>query len=253
MQQCLWFIFHKNNLVLCTHNDDRQSIFCGAIPPFSPSGRQHAVGVYNGMPCIAYTVGTLPDSGPHACVTLRESYSLVGKELYLLAGKGAELIHWDAQSQYCSFCGTKTAPASDISKSCANCGNEIFPVITTAVLVLVQKENTALLVRALNFRGPFHGLVAGFLEPGETLEECSRREVLEETGLTIDAPRYFGCQPWPYPSGLMVGFTANYQSGELTLQQTELASAAFYARDSLPPLPSELSLARQMIDWWRAQ
>ena len=130
---------------------------------------------------------------------------------------------------------------------------EIYPVISTAILVLVRKEDSLLLVHARNFKGTFNSLVAGFLETGETLEECVAREVKEETGLDVKNIRYFGSQPWPYPSGLMVGFIADYAGGDIHLQDDELSSGNFYTRDHLPELPRKLSLARKMIDWWIAQ
>ena len=97
------------------------------------------------------------------------------------------------------------------------------------------------------FRGTFKGLVAGFLEPGETLEECVHREVMEETGLRIRNLKYFGSQPWPYPSGIMVGYTAEYESGSIKLQDEELSAGAFYTRDNLPEIPKKLSIARRLI------
>ena len=117
-----------------------------------------------------------------------------------------------------------------------------------AVAVIINKQR--LLVHARNFRGTFNGLVAGFLEPGETLEECVHREVLEETGLHIKNLKYFGSQPWPYPSGIMIGFTADYESGNIKLQQEELSAGAFYTKDNLPEIPKKLSLARKLIDAW---
>lgn len=113
-----------------------------------------------------------------------------------------------------------------------------------------EKKNSLLLVHARNFKGTFNSLVAGFLETGETLEECVAREVKEETGLNVKNITYFGNQPWPYPSGLMVGFIADYAGGEINLQDEELSSGDFYTRDNLPELPRKLSLARKMIDWW---
>lgn len=112
------------------------------------------------------------------------------------------------------------------------------------------KGDSILLVHARNFRGTFNGLVAGFLEPGETLEECVHREVAEETGLHIKNLKYFGSQPWPYPSGIMIGFTADYESGEIKLQAEELNAGAFYTKDNLPEIPGKLSLARKLIDDW---
>ena len=133
---------------------------------------------------------------------------------------------------------------------CPKCGREVYPSISTAILVLVRKEDSLLLVHARNFKGTFNSLVAGFLETGETLEECVAREVKEETGLDVTNITYFGNQAWPYPSGLMVGFIADYAGGEIKLQEEELSSGDFYTRDNLPELPRKLSLARKMIDWW---
>ena len=119
--------------------------------------------------------------------------------------------------------------------------------------MLVRKgEDEVLLVHARNFRGTFYGLVAGFLEPGETLEQCVEREVREETGLSIRNITYFDSQPWPYPSGLMVGFFADYADGTIKLQDDELSAGAFYHRDHLPELPQKLSIARRLIDRWLA-
>ena len=115
---------------------------------------------------------------------------------------------------------------------------------------LKRGEDEVLLVHARNFRGTFKGLVAGFLEPGETLEECVRREVMEETGLTIKNLKYFGSQPWPYPSGIMIGYSAEYESGTIKLQDEELSAGAFYHKSCLPEIPKKLSIARRLIDAW---
>lgn len=120
------------------------------------------------------------------------------------------------------------------------------------MIVLIRRGEEVLLVHARNFRGSFHGLVAGFLEVGETLEQCVRREVMEETGLTIKNITYFGSQPWPYPSGIMIGFFADYENGTIKLQDDELSAGSFFSKENLPELPAKLSIARRMIDWWIA-
>ena len=137
-----------------------------------------------------------------------------------------------------------------ISKCCTQCGEEIWPQLNTAIIVLIHKAEKALLVKAKSFKRDFYGLVAGFVETGESLEECVRREVYEETGLTIDNIRYFGSQPWPYPIGLMIGFHADYVSGDIDLIDGELKDAAFFDRDNLPPIPGKMSMARMLIDSW---
>ena len=139
---------------------------------------------------------------------------------------------------------------TEISKRCTHCGKEIWPLLATAIIVLIHREDKVLLVHARNFRGKFFGLVAGFVETGETLEEAVVREVHEEVGIKIKNIRYFASQPWPYPCGLMVGFTADYVSGELHLQRSELDDAGWFDRDHLPPVPDKMSIARQLIDSW---
>ena len=142
---------------------------------------------------------------------------------------------------------------TDISKRCTNCGKEVWPSLATAIIVLIQRNDEVLLVHARNFKGDFYGLVAGFVETGETLEEALHREVLEETGITIENLHYFGSQPWPYPSGLMIGFTADYVSGNIHLQKEELSKGAWFTKDNLPNIPEKLSIARRMLDDWIAK
>lgn len=137
---------------------------------------------------------------------LRASYDVLPRELYLKAGKGAEILYWDKNTKFCGVCGAPMKLHTDISKRCTNCGKEVWPQLATAIIVLVRRGDSILLVHAHNLRGKYYGLVAGFVETGETLEECVRRELMEETGVTVKNIRYFGSQPWPYPCGLMIGF-----------------------------------------------
>ena len=143
--------------------------------------------------------------------------------------------------------------ATDISLKCEACGREIWPQLSPAMVVLVTRHGgeEALLVHAANFKHPdVHALVAGFVETGESLEECVAREVKEETSIEVRNIRYVGSQSWPFPGQMMVGFTAEYESGEISLSDGELTSAGWFTRDSHPRLPSQPSLSRRIIDLW---
>jgi NAD+ diphosphatase len=183
-------------------------------------------------------------------VGLRKTHALLSTKDYQLAGKGAELLYWDQNTRYCGVCGAPTKWMTDISKKCPECGKEWWPSVSTAIIVRIQRDDRILLVRARNFRTNHHGLVAGFLETGESLEQCVEREVREEAGIKIKNLKYFGSQPWPFPFGLMVGFTADYAGGEIHLQKEELCEGGWFTRDNLPEIPDKASIARRLIDDW---
>lgn len=244
-----WYLFH-NDLVLLEKKDGGFTI---------PSGKQSPFPVENPLIIseedkVIHMAGLakepLEETERYFPVGMRPSWEYLDDEAFRMVGKACELLYWHKHSHFCPACGTPTFHALPVMKKCPSCQFELYPVISTAILALVRKVDSVLLVRALNFKGPFHGLVAGFLETGESLEECAVREVKEETGLDICNVTYFGNQFWPFPSGLMVGFIADYAGGEIKIQEDELSSAAFYTRENLPELPGKLSLARKMVDWW---
>lgn len=247
-----WFIFFNDQLLLQKKGETYTIPY--SINPPVPVKNVLEVSLLEDMPACTASVDTpLEETAEYLPMGLRASYDYLDPVLHKIAGKAYELIYWDQHSRFCPSCGTKTVMQTTISKQCPNCKYEIYPVVFPAILVLIRKGDAILLVHARNFRGSFYGLVAGFLETGETLEECVRREVMEETGLEINNITYFGNQPWPYPSNLMVGFIADYVSGTIRLQDEELSEGAFFTKDNLPELPRKLSLARKMIDWWLEQ
>ncbi len=183
-------------------------------------------------------------------IPLRESFNLISENEYLGAQKGFELLYWNEHSRYCGLCGAPTRRIGTISKVCTKCNSEIFPQVSPAIIVLIRRGHEALLVHARTFSRPFFGLVAGFVETGESLEECVVREIKEETSLDVKNIRYFGSQPWGYPSNIMIGFTAEYAGGELKFADDELSEGGFFTPDNLPLLPGYPSIARRMIDAW---
>ncbi|MBR4846455.1 MAG: NAD(+) diphosphatase [Bacteroidaceae bacterium] len=245
-----WIIFHNDQLLLQDGALPR-----GEMPPIPQLEDVHVHTLPNldGESCKAFAVTTDEDEALCSsllCIDLRASYDLLPLAHYLMAGKAKELMHFDATVRYCSVCGAPMHWHTEISKMCHSCKREVWPSIATAIIVLITRGDEVLLVRARNFRRSYYGLVAGFLETGETLEECVRREVKEETNLEVKNIRYFGNQPWPYPSGQMVGFTAEYAGGELCVQDEELTAASFFRYDNLPEIPHKLSMARMLIDAW---
>lgn len=250
-----WFAFFGSQ-VLIEKQAGGWHIPCGTEPPVAvPEGNTvHEIGTLDGHPARAFALSEPVaggEDGPRMMKDLRASFDVLPFEEYRMAGTASQILTWDLNSRFCPRCGVRTVQTARIAKRCPQCGQEIYPRISPAIIVLIKRgEDEVLLVHARNFRGTFRGLVAGFLEPGETLEECVRREVMEETGLAIKNIRYFASQPWPYPSGIMVGYTAEYESGIIKLQDEELNTGAFYDRDHLPELPQKLSIARRMIDAW---
>lgn len=244
-----WFLFNKDKLLL-KNIAGKYRIPFGEEAPV-PAGHALRILFPDGSEARAASVeDESTPGGEYEFLGLRASWNYIPQTWYKKAGKAFQLVHWDRHSHFCPACGKPMHQNSLISKYCDRCKEEYYPQISTAIIVLIQKGDEILLVHARNFKGSFHGLVAGFLEVGETLEECVRREVREETGLEIRNIRYFDSQPWPYPSGLMVGFTAEYESGEIKLQDEELSAGAFYSLDNLPELPQKLSIARRLIDAW---
>lgn len=181
---------------------------------------------------------------------LRSRVASMTKEEWHEESARRELEYYHAANRYCGSCGSETEPGEGLAIICKGCGRMIFPSISPAIVVLVTREEEALLVHARNFSRPTFALVAGFVEPGETLEECVARELMEETGIEVDDVRYRGSQAWPFPAQLMVGFTAKWKNGEIRFCDGELSDGGWFSRESLPELPRPGSLSRRIIDEW---
>lgn len=166
------------------------------------------------------------------------------------AAIGAQLVNWADVSKHCGSCGKKTqVAAKDIAKFCAECDSTVYPTLTPVVIVLVRRGKEILLAKGLAPK-KFYSCLAGFAEPGETLEEAIRREVKEEVGLDVKNIKYFGSQPWPFPNNLMVGFTADWIAGDIKVDASELSDAQWYTKETLAEieLPTKVSIARQMVE-----
>jgi NAD+ diphosphatase len=193
----------------------------------------------------------LPDGyRPHP---LRGLFAGMGEQRWALAGRAIQILAWQRDHAFCGRCATATVPVpGERARRCPNCGLTAYPRLAPAVIVLVTRGATALLARGRNPPRSFFSTLAGFVEPGETLEEAVEREVLEETAIAVRDIQYVASQPWPFPNSLMCGFTARYDHGELQLAEDELVEGGWYSPAQLPPLPSAPSIARRLIDDWLA-
>jgi NAD+ diphosphatase len=215
-----------------------------------PVLHQNYIGCLDGRYCYAVELpeGIAPPQGM-TFEDLRRTYGRMDEDLFSVAGRAVQIIDWDRTHQFCGRCGarTKTHP-TERAKECPQCGTLHFPRLAPAIIVLVERGREMLLARARRFPTAMYSTLAGFVEPGETLEEAVVREVQEETGITVKEIRYFGSQPWPFPHSLMIGFTASYAGGQITLSDEENVDAGWFTADNLPSLPDKMSIARKLID-----
>ena len=206
------------------------------------------IGEWRGLPCCAAEVDLPPDAWPGQPISLRDAFMLLGDDAFALAGRGMQLLDWQHNHRYCGACATPTLRVDgEFALRCPQCELVAYPRLSPAVMVLVRRGDQLLLARSPRFPQGMHSALAGFVEPGETLEQCAVREVREEVGIEIDYLRYFGSQPWPFPDSLMVAFFADYAGGELCPDGEEIETAEWFSRDQLPVLPLAKSIAHRLI------
>jgi NAD+ diphosphatase len=180
---------------------------------------------------------------------LRRMIDHAPNEWIMLGAIALQIVVWDRKHTYCGQCGMKFSESTtEFAKVCSKCQNILYPQLAPAVIVAITKDEQILLARNRRFSLPIYSILAGFVNVGETLEEAIQREILEEAGLEVEKIKYFGSQPWPFPNSLMLGFTAKWKAGEISVDNEEITEAAWYSRDCLPKIPSTISIARKLID-----
>ena len=248
-----WFVFCANKLLVTVEKDKATIPYFRSLSELNINPvRIQYLGTLYGSPCYSAeaTTETAVREGM-AFKELRSLYSVLDEDIFLLAGKAIQIVSWDQTNQYCGRCGTRMETLKgERAKICPACGLINYPRISPAAITAVMKGKKILLTHNAAFRGNIHSLIAGFVEPGETIEECVHREIFEEVGIKVKNLKYFGSQPWPFPNSLMIGFTAEYESGEISVDGQEITEAGWYDFSNLPELPGKMSIARKIIDWF---
>lgn len=170
-------------------------------------------------------------------------------DLFLLASKAVQYGNMQQTLRFCSQCGARnTLNHEQLAMQCGECRQLHYPRISPCIIVAIRKHEQILLAQHNHHKSGVHTVIAGFVEVGETLEQCVSREVKEETGIDIANIRYFSSQPWAFPSNLMVAFLADYRAGEVVVDTSELKSAAWFSPEELPYIPPPGTIARELIE-----
>lgn len=218
------------------------------------------LGLFEGRPAFAFEMQSenAPFGDAGEFHDLRYLGTILPAAEANLVAHAIALVNWHHKQLFCGACGAPAvADPGGNTRSCSACGQQYFPRVDPAIIVLIADGDRALLGRQASWPEGRYSTIAGFVEPGESLEDAVRREVLEETDISVDNVRYHSSQPWPFPSSLMLGFTADATSSEIRLNDGELEDAQWFTRkecrSGFPKLPFRLSIARRLVDDWLEQ
>ncbi len=207
------------------------------------------LGEYKGYSIIGATITDFDSNDSYQLTDFRKLYGIVNLEDIWFIGNSFQRVKFEQEHKYCGKCGVITNNhKTESAKVCPNCGLMVYSKISPAVIMAVTKGDEILLAHSGQFQEKLFSVLAGFVEPGETLEQCVQREVMEEVGIEVKNINYFGSQPWPFSSSLMIAYTAEYDSGVITIDEDEIVEADWYKYDDLPMIPGTISIARRLID-----
>jgi len=252
--QAYYFIFSNNDILVAGDSPERLSIPCiheKAAAEMMLDGIRF-FGRYGDTDCYCARIlsKNLPDR--YKLVNLRALYGKVDMDFWSISGYARQIHDWNLNFQFCGRCGQKTrVEKSEHARVCQGCRLVSYPRISPAIITAVIKDHRILLARGINFPNKnMFSVLAGFVAPGETLEDCVRREIFEESGIRVKQIRYFKSQSWPFPDSLMIGFTAEYAGGSISIDTTEILEAGWFTKDNLPLIPGKQSLAGELIEWF---
>ncbi len=251
-REALWFLFQGNQILV--HGAQGATRVPSALSPaelgLSPL-RSQFLGMLGDLPCYAAEVPEDATAPPDMKWSgLRALFGALDETVLALAGRAFQVMDWDRSHKYCGRCGTPTLlKPGERARQCPNCGQLHYPRIAPAIMALVRRGQEFLLARSPHFPPGMYSALAGFSEPGETLEQTLAREVREEVGLEVRNIRYFASQPWPFPHSLMIAFHCEHAGGEIAIDPQEIEAADWFSIERLPQaLPSPISVSRRLIE-----
>lgn len=247
-----WVFAYSGTQILWHGSDDAPAIpTLVDLSRAGIGGDLHYLGALEGRPCVAMTLAEGTAAPPAFSASgLRALFFRIPDAMLALAGRASQIVEWDRTHRYCGRCATPTHEKPDeYAKECPKCGLVAWPRLSPAMMALVTRGREMLLARSRRFANTsMYSALAGFVEAGETVEDCVAREVREEVGLEVAGLRYFGSQSWPFPHSLMIAFTAEYAGGDIRLDDDEIVEARWFSVDALPQMPPSVSIARKLID-----
>lgn len=245
----LVFAFHERKLLVTETME--VPTYTQAVMAGCEFVRTQFLGQHGNTPCYSAQLDPRTAQAPGMlAMDLRSLYGKLNPEHHAIAGRGVQIAEWDRTHQFCGACGAATVLSSkDRSRSCPQCRIPMYPRLAPAMIVAVEKGNQILLARSAHFPPEIFSVLAGFIEPGESAEEAVIREVWEETRVVVEDVRYFDSQPWPFPNSLMLGFTAEYKSGEIdTSHDDEVEAAGWFSPDAMPKtFPGRISISQWLL------
>ncbi|MEM1114046.1 MAG: NAD(+) diphosphatase [Pseudomonadota bacterium] len=251
ISQALHIVFQRSELITDMRAPEACLIAGADIQSagWRPRSR-HFMGFWHSRPCFALEIDEPADVDPmrYQRGSLYQILGRVEEPLFALAGRASQLLSWERDHQFCGRCGSPMeADGGERAMHCPSCGFINYPRIAPCIITLVTRGEEMLLARAANFPIEMYSTLAGFIEAGENAEECLAREVQEEVGIEVGGLRYFQSQSWPFPNQLMLGFFAEYRSGEIKVDGEEIIDAGWYTADNLPTVPPPASISGQLI------
>ena len=237
-------------LVLAPQEDEFTVTSLHDLASAGVDGRRHFLGMLGDRACVAVDLADeAPEPPGMRFVGLRALFFKVPEDLLALAARAFQVVDFDRNHRFCGRCGTPTrVRGNERAKECPACNLIVYPRVSPAMMALVTRGKEVLLARASRFTTGMFSALAGFVEPGETIEDCVRREVREEVGVEVTDITYFASQSWAFPHSLMIAYTATWAGGEIRIDDTEIAEARWFHVDELPKLPMSVSIARRLID-----